>query len=94
VEFLYSQVKKVFQLPLEDFINNYEKMQSKVQNSSRNIRFTIPSQQALMLANLYEREVSRSLLEKIIEIINESLKSLADQPNAIRVIKVLFTVGA
>jgi len=31
-DFVILQMKKCIQLPLEDFINNYEKFNSKVQN--------------------------------------------------------------
>jgi hypothetical protein len=53
-DFAILQIKKCIQLPLEDFINNYEKFNSKVQNQ-RNIRSTIPSQIAKMFKDLAER---------------------------------------
>jgi len=53
-DFAILQMKKCIQLPIEDFINNYEKFNSKVQNQ-RNIRSTIPSQIAKMFKDLAER---------------------------------------
>jgi len=41
-EFAIEQMKKVVQVPVEDYIMNFEKFKSKIQNE-RNIRFTIPA---------------------------------------------------
>ena len=40
-EFCLAQIKKVVQLPVEDFVGFYQKMGSKAQNT-RNIRVTVP----------------------------------------------------
>ena len=57
-DFAILQLKKCIQLPLEDFVNNYEKFQSKVQNQ-RNIRVTIPGQIAKFLKDLADRNADQ-----------------------------------
>ena len=40
-EFAMTQIKKCVQLPIDDYIQNYEKFQNKVQNQ-RNLRSAVP----------------------------------------------------
>lgn len=53
-EFAVEQMKKVIQVPVEDYIVNFEKYKSKVQNE-RNIRFTIPAQLAKCFEDMGQR---------------------------------------
>lgn len=82
-------MKKCIQLPLEDFINNYEKFNSKVQNQ-RNIRVTIPSQIAKLLRDLSERQIDQRIYTALIDYMMESVLLAPEKPNLIRIISALL----
>lgn len=88
-EFAILQMKKCIQLPLEDFINNYEKFNSKVQNQ-RNIRSTISSQIAKMFKDLSERQIDHRIFNSLIDYMMESILLAPEKPNVIRVISALL----
>ena len=71
-DFAIQQMKKCIQLPLEDYISNFTRFASKVQNE-RNIRYTIPQNLGKMLKDLAERALDRRLYTALIEYMNESI---------------------
>jgi hypothetical protein len=91
-DFAIMQLKKCIQLPLEDFINNYEKFQSKVQNQ-RNIRVTIPAQIAKFLKDLADRNVDQKIFSSLSDYILESILVAPEKPNIVRVFSSLFKGG-
>jgi hypothetical protein len=88
-DFALSQFKKCIQLPLEDFLNNYEKFNSKVQNQ-RNIRVTIPSQISKFLSDIGERQIDERVFKTICSYMLESLVLQLDKHNAIRLLSALM----
>jgi hypothetical protein len=74
---------------LEDFINNYEKFNSKVQNQ-RNIRVTIPSSIGKLLKDLSDRQIDLHVFTMLIDYMMESVLLAPEKPNIIKVISALL----
>ena len=77
------------QMPLEDFINNYERFNSKVQNQ-RNIRSTIALYLAKTLKDLSERQVDYRIFSSLVDFMIESFNLAPEKPNIIKVISALL----
>ena len=65
-------MKKCIQVPIEDYINNYEPFRAKVHNE-RKIRGTIPAFFAKMLKDLSERNLDKRIYQSISEHAWESI---------------------
>ena len=65
-------VVKAIQLPVNDFVTDYVKFKSAVQNA-RNIRLTIPRRFARMLIDLAARNIDQTLFTRVCEIFMECL---------------------
>ncbi len=74
---------------MEDFINNYEKFNSKVQNQ-RNIRVTIPSSIGKLLKDLSDRQIDLHVFTMLIDYMMESVLLAPEKPNIIKVISALL----
>lgn len=69
----------MIELPVSDYVQNFQKLKSKVQNE-RNLRITIPAKLAKLLTDLAERDFNPALFTRICEVIltalpNESINS-------------------
>lgn len=84
-----QQLRKVVQLPIEDYVGNFTRFASKVQNE-RNIRYTVPAQMAKMLRDLAERGLDKGLYGALVAFAGESLGLTPENPNVVRVIHSLL----
>ena len=76
-------MKKCVQVPIEDYINNYEPFRSKA-NNDRKMRGTIPAAFAKMLRDLSERNLDKRIYEAIVEYAWESIQLLIEKENTVR----------
>eukprot|EP00347_Sterkiella_histriomuscorum_P012612 403367900 len=83
--FALEQIKKTIQVPVEDYINNYERFVSKVQNQ-RNIRHTIPQRVSKLLTDLSERDAELIIFQTVINNIWDSVQLSLDKQNTIRLL--------
>lgn len=67
-EFALNEITKVIQLPLNDYVTQFAKFKSRVQNA-RNIRITIPKYLTKMIVDLAVRDVDPALFDRICEAI-------------------------
>ena len=65
-EFGLKEIAKAIQLPLNDFVTDYTKFRSAVQNA-RNPRKTIPKRFASMLVDLAKRDLDKVLFARVCE---------------------------
>ena len=65
-EFGLKEIAKAIQLPLTDFVTQYTKFRSAVQNA-RNIRKTVPKRFASMLVDLAARDLDKVLYGRVCE---------------------------
>mmetsp|Transcript_117 Transcript_117/g.172 ORF Transcript_117/g.172 Transcript_117/m.172 type:complete len:174 (+) Transcript_117:1417-1938(+) len=67
-EHALAEVAKVVQIPLSDFLAQYAKFKSRVQNA-RNIRLTIPKYMTKMLVDLSARSIDETLFGRVCDAI-------------------------
>ncbi|CDW71489.1 ring zn-finger-domain-containing protein [Stylonychia lemnae] len=82
-EFCLDQLKKCIQVPIEDYIGNFEKFRAKQQNE-RNIRFTIPQQFTKMLQDISERNIDPIIFDCVLSHLYETLNLNKDKLNTVR----------
>ena len=71
-EFGLKEIAKAIQLPLTDFVTQYTKFRSAVQNA-RNIRKTVPKRFASMLVDLAARDLDKVLYGRVCETFQNCL---------------------
>jgi hypothetical protein len=95
-EFLESQLKMVLELPINDFLNKYEKSKSEA-FALRNVRENIPVNFCRMLKNLSEREANPEVMNfitrTVFDLCNERLEEANTLKFVKRVIKYRETFG-
>lgn len=69
---LTEVVAKAIQLPIDDFVTNYSKFSSAIQNA-RNIRMSIPRRFAKMLVDLASRDIDKVLFARVCEVFYKCL---------------------
>ena len=72
LEFVHNQLRIVLELPLNDFLNKYEKSKNEA-FEKRNTRELIPANYCRMFKNLGDRDLEAATLQFVTDVVYENL---------------------